>query len=150
MPTIHYWPQKNQPQPLSYLHRLSLDGVTLQQGPNEVSPQEYAKVLAHPDLAHLVACGAIEIGDAIALPSPDVDTPDAAPDALRLINSVALASELEILPTIGRGAAAIILENRPEGGYVDLEHVWVINPRILKKPYTTDVVLVAQWGADGD
>jgi DNA uptake protein ComE-like DNA-binding protein len=146
MPTIHYWPQKNQPQPLSYLHRLSLDGVALQQGPNEVSPQEHAKVLAHPNLGHLVACGAIDVDSAIA---GTTATPSTEPDALRLINSVALASELEILPTIGRGAATIILENRPAGGYVDLEHVWVVNPRILKKPYTTDVSLVAQWGGDG-
>jgi hypothetical protein len=150
MPVIHYWPQKNQPQKLSYLHRLSLDGVTLQQGPNEVSDQEYAKVTGNPDAQWLAYIGALDLGEVTPEPLPAIAGPATAPDALRLINSVALASELEILPTIGRGAAAIILENRPEGGYVDLEHVWVVNPRILKKPYTTDVTLVAQWGADGD
>jgi hypothetical protein len=126
--------------------------VTIQKGPNEVSPQDHAKVLAHPDLGHLVACGAIEVEDWGWAREDGTHrlAEDNAPDALRLINSVALASELEILPTIGRGAAAIILENRPKGGYVDLEHVWVVNPKILKKPYTTDVTLVAQWGADGD
>jgi hypothetical protein len=74
MPTIHYWPQKNKPQPLSHLHRLSLDGVTLQQGANEVSTQDYARVLAHADTPQMVDGGALELDGAIAEPTP-VDLP---------------------------------------------------------------------------
>lgn len=78
MPTIHYWPQKNKPQPLSHLHRLTLDNVTLQQGANEVTAQDYSRVQAHTDTARLVENGVLELEGEVAIAEP-VPLPEPPP-----------------------------------------------------------------------
>jgi hypothetical protein len=70
--------------------------------------------------------------------------------ALELINGVSLASELELLPSIGRKAAQVILDNRPESGYLSLDQVWELCPRLLKAPYQADPIEIERWGNDGD
>lgn len=157
MKTVEYWPLKNRPQRLSHLHKLDLDGVVLSQGQNILTEEQYKRMLRHGSLALLTACGAVVLPEAAAVEAPyeEFDQADydvvrhAEPDALRLINGTDLASELEILPTIGRGAASVILENRPEGGYASMEQVWQMNQKILKYPYKTDIAAVEAWG-DGE
>lgn len=57
---------------------------------------------------------------------------------LNLLNSAKSASELESLPTIGRGAAKRILANRPEGGYESVEGAIALNHEVCQAPYTVD------------
>jgi len=149
MPTIYYWPQKSQPQKLSYLHKLSLDGVTLQQGPNEVGDQELDRVSSHPDLPWLVACGIIELSDQPQAVSPAPVPSLTVPPALALINGNDVARDVAIIPTIGNAAARRIIENRPPGGYTSLEQVWEINPYVLGGRMLVDPEVVAAWGGDG-
>lgn len=70
------------------------------------------------------------------------------PDALKLINGVDVVRELQVIPTIGAGAAKVILQNRPGGGYSSLAQVWELCPKIMASPYTTDPEQVAAWGAE--
>jgi hypothetical protein len=79
------------------------------------------------------------------LPEP---SPVAMPPALALINAAATADEISVLPTIGKGAAKLILEARPEGGYPSLAAIWEQCPRVLARPYSTDPVVVEAWDAD--
>ncbi|MBD1918862.1 MULTISPECIES: hypothetical protein [Cyanophyceae] len=88
-------------------------------------------------------------------PQPPTGTPvnaiaptPAVPKALVVFNSLGTVREVEIVPTIGKGAAKAILENRPDGGYESLQQVWDLNPKILKPPYTTDPAAIAAWGND--
>jgi hypothetical protein len=70
------------------------------------------------------------------------------PPALVLINAAAAADEISVLPTIGKGAAKLILEARPEGGYPSLSAIWEQCPRVLARPYSTDPAVVEAWDAD--
>jgi DNA uptake protein ComE-like DNA-binding protein len=79
------------------------------------------------------------------LPEP---SPVAVPPALALINAAATADEISVLPTIGKGAAKLILEARPEGGYLSLAAIWEQCPRVLARPYSTDPSVVEAWDAD--
>ena len=75
-------------------------------------------------------------------------SPVAMPPALALINAAAAADEISVLPTIGKGAAKLILEARPEGGYLSLAAIWEQCPRVLVRPYSTDPAVVEAWDAD--
>jgi len=153
MPIIYYWPQKNKPQALSYLHKLSLDGVVLQQGPNEVSDQELERVKSHPDLPSLMACGAIELGEPVQTNpiQPEPEPPDTQdPPALILINNSDIPRDVAIIPSLGQAAAKRIIANRPLGGYASLAHVWQANPEVLGGRMQVNPEVVAAWGGNGD
>ena len=79
------------------------------------------------------------------VPAP---SPVAMPPALALINAATAADEISVLPTIGKGAAKLILEARPEGGYLSLAAIWEQCPRVLVRPYSTDPAVVEAWDAD--
>ena len=66
--------------------------------------------------------------------------------ALRIINGVDVVREVQVIPTIGAQAAAVILGNRPEGGYESLAQVWELCPEILQGRYKTDPDLIETWG----
>ncbi len=83
-----------------------------------------------------------EAAAAASLPQQEV------PDALRLINGTDKATDLEILPTVGRGAAKKLLAKRPEGGYTSLDQVAELCPEIFAPPYTGDLAQMAAWGAE--
>ena len=80
--------------------------------------------------------------------TPAIASTDAIPEALKLINGVDVYREIQVIPTIGAGAAKAILAARPEGGYSSLEQVWEVCPKVLQSPYTTDPEQVAAWGAE--
>jgi hypothetical protein len=81
-------------------------------------------------------------------PPDDSDDDDAIPYALRLINGVDVVREIQVIPTIGAGAAKRLLENRPPGGYQSLDDCWTLNPELLSPPYRTDPDAIAVWGGD--
>ena len=144
MPSVYYWPQKNRPQPLSYLHRLSLDGVILGQGPNSLTEHEWERVLAHPDLARLTADGVIVLAsNTVAVEY--IPPPRACP-ALALINGSDVVRDIAIIPTIGQASAKRILSNRPNDGYSSLEQVWEMNPEVLGGRMQVDPIAVSEWG----
>jgi hypothetical protein len=68
------------------------------------------------------------------------------PAALALVNGSDVARDVAIIPTIGQGAAKVLIENRPEGGYASLEDAWERNPTLFDGRYKVDTVTVAQWG----
>jgi len=68
------------------------------------------------------------------------------PAALALINGSDLARDVAIIPTIGQGAAKVLIENRPDGGYASLEEAWGLNPTLFDGRYKVDTATVAQWG----
>ena len=74
-------------------------------------------------------------------PEPLKDT-----SALALINGSNVARDVAIIPTIGQGAAKVLIENRPEGGYASLEEAWERNPTLFDGRYKVDTDTVAQWG----
>lgn len=80
-------------------------------------------------------------------PAP-APSPAAMPPALALINAATAADEISVLPTIGKGAAKLILEARPEGGYPSLAAIWEQCPRVLVRPYSADPSVVEAWDAD--
>jgi hypothetical protein len=51
---------------------------------------------------------------------------------LALINQAEHIYELEPIPTVGKAAAAAILQNRPDGGYTSLDDLAPILPRQSK------------------
>lgn len=71
---------------------------------------------------------------------------DSIPSALALINSSDVARDVAIIPTIGQGAAKVLIENRPDGGYASLEQAWELNPALFEGRYKVDAEAVAQWG----
>jgi hypothetical protein len=74
---------------------------------------------------------------------PSLDAPAAA---LTLINGSDVARDVAIIPTIGQGAAKVLIENRPEGGYASLEEAWELNPALFDGRYKVDRDVVSQWG----
>jgi hypothetical protein len=85
------------------------------------------------------------LGPAAAQPNP---TTASTPAALKLINGVDVVRELQVIPSIGAGAAKAILGARPKGGYESLDQVWELCPKILSSPYTTNPEQVAAWGGE--
>jgi hypothetical protein len=57
-----------------------------------------------------------------------------------------VARDVAIIPTISQGAAKVLIENRPEGGYASLEEAWDLNPVLFDGRYKIDRDVVAQWG----
>jgi hypothetical protein len=57
---------------------------------------------------------------------------------LARLNQADDEGSLSDLPTIGKGASRVILENRPEGGYVTLADAIALNAKVITHPYTTD------------
>jgi hypothetical protein len=96
------------------------------------------------DLAHALGLTGVPAKS----PQGKAAAPAAAsiPAALKLINGVDVVRELQVIPTIGAGAAKAILAARPDGGYSSLAQVWELCPKILSSPYTTDPEQVATWG----
>lgn len=68
------------------------------------------------------------------------------PPALRLINSSDKATDLEIITTVGRGAAKKLIAKRPEGGFTSLDQVQQLCPEIFQPPFTGDLDEIANWG----
>lgn len=66
--------------------------------------------------------------------------------ALEVINGATVASDIAILPSIGKGASEVILANRPEGGYTSLCQLWALNEEILNRPYRTNKEAVESYG----
>ena len=79
-------------------------------------------------------------------PVPLTVTTDSNPPALVLINGSDVARDVAIIPTIGQGAAKVLIENRPDGGYASLEQVWELNPVLFEGRFKVDPEAVAQWG----
>ena len=65
--------------------------------------------------------------------------------ALDLINEAETLDALTVLPTIGKGAAKLIFDRRPEGGYSSFDALVEATPELLKSPYTTDWETVKGW-----
>jgi hypothetical protein len=85
--------------------------------------------------------------DPIDPPVLEADLPiDDSPAALALINGSNVARDVAIIPTIGQGAAKVLIENRPERGYASLNEVWELNPTLFDGRYKVDTATVAQWG----
>lgn len=118
------------PHPYTPAHDLSWHGIPYLAGVPTQIPDDLAIALGLTAPA--------EAEQVITLVSP----------ALALINGVDVVRELQVIPTIGAGAARLILSNRPEGGYESLEQVWALCPKIMAPPYTTDSEQVAAWGID--
>ena len=79
-------------------------------------------------------------------PAAVASVPDGVYPALALINGSDVARDVAIIPTIGQGAAKVLIENRPEGGYASLEQAWELNPVLFEGRYKIDTDAVAQWG----
>ena len=62
--------------------------------------------------------------------------------ALTLINSATTVEQLTVLPTVGRGAAKVILDERVEPGYVSLA---ALPAAIFAKPYRCDLEQIKAW-----
>jgi hypothetical protein len=78
-------------------------------------------------------------------PAPPI-LADGIPPALALINGKDVVRDVAIIPTLGQAAATRILENRPDGGYLSLDHVWEMNPEVLGGRFKVDTDVVAAWG----
>ena len=74
------------------------------------------------------------------------DSPQGIPPALALINGTDVARDVAIIPTVGQGAAKVLIENRPDGGYASLEDAWGANPSLLEGRFKVDPQAVAEWG----
>ena len=81
-----------------------------------------------------------------AKPAPTPEPPLDIPAALALINGSDVARDVAIIPTIGQGAAKVLIENRPDGGYASLDEAWELNPVLFEGRYKIDVAIVAAWG----
>lgn len=68
------------------------------------------------------------------------------PAALTLINGSDVARDVAIIPTIGQGAAKVLIENRPDRGYASLEQAWELNPVLFEGRYKVDPEAVTLWG----
>ena len=89
---------------------------------------------------------------AVAPTAVDVSSPpptDANPTlvlrvypALTLINSATTVEQLAVLPTVGRRAAKVILDERVEPGYVSLA---ALPAAIFAKPYRCDLEQLKAW-----
>lgn len=62
----------------------------------------------------------------------------AAQKLLAAINDATDAKELASLPSIGNASGKRIIENRPDGGYADLDAVKIANEDLAKPPYNVD------------
>jgi hypothetical protein len=84
----------------------------------------------------------------VPIPSSDPDIPldPSIPPALALINGSDVARDVAIIPTIGQGAAKVLIENRPDGGYASLDEAWELNPVLFEGRFKIDTEAVALWG----
>ncbi|MGG6295291.1 hypothetical protein ACQ4M4_12950 [Leptolyngbya sp. AN02str] len=69
-------------------------------------------------------------------------TPDSVA-ALECLNGDAMT--MAQLPTIGRGAAALIVRSRPAAGYSSIDEAIALNPKVTRHPYTVDWDKVRAW-----
>ncbi len=76
---------------------------------------------------------------------PPEESLEPIPAALTLINGSDVARDVAIIPTIGQGAAKVLIENRPDGGYASLEQAWELSPVLFEGRYKVDPEAVAQW-----
>ena len=70
------------------------------------------------------------------------------PPALTLINSDKPVRDITIINTLGKAAAEIILERRPEGGYESLAQIWELCPEVLGGRMRVDPKVVEEWGSE--
>lgn len=77
---------------------------------------------------------------------PDLPLESSIPAALALINGSDVPRDVAIIPTIGQGAAKVLIENRPDGGYASLEQAWELNPVLFEGRFKIDAEAVAMWG----
>jgi len=89
-----------------------------------------------------------EYGDTVEVKSVEVVTEVVEPavepienPVLALINSAQHAYELEPIPTVGKAAAKVILDNRPAGGYDSLDDL-----DYLELPSRTSLDEIKSWG----
>ncbi len=71
--------------------------------------------------------------------------PEVVPMALQTINGAIEAMDITAIPTIGKGAAELIFNNRPEGGYQSFDNLWELNPSVLARPFRTNRETVELW-----
>ena len=62
--------------------------------------------------------------------------------ALTLINTATSPDDLTPIPTIGKGAAKVILQHRPNEGYESLE---LLPEAIFEQPYRCSVEAIAEY-----
>lgn len=67
-----------------------------------------------------------------------VEPKAAMPSLCDRLNQAESGSDLADLPTIGKGAGDVIVENRPDSGYDSIEAVIAANEKVTKHPYTVD------------
>ena len=70
------------------------------------------------------------------------------PPALTLINSDKPVRDITIINTLGKAAAEIILERRPDGGYESLAQIWELCPEVLGGRMRVDPKVVEEWGSE--
>jgi hypothetical protein len=68
-----------------------------------------------------------------------------ASSLLNRLNRANQPSDLEELPTIGKGAAKRLFANRPADGYTSLEQAIALNPELTKSPYRVDWQRLETW-----
>jgi hypothetical protein len=71
--------------------------------------------------------------------------PEVVPMALQTINGAIEAVDITVIPTIGKGAAELVFNNRPEGGYNSFDNLWELNPSVLTRPFRTNKETVELW-----
>jgi DNA uptake protein ComE-like DNA-binding protein len=78
-----------------------------------------------------------------AEPPAVVEPDDAEPlPALTLINEATDADAITPIPTVGPGAAKVIFDNRPSGGYPSLD---ALPKAIFAQPYRCDLTQITSW-----
>lgn len=107
-----------------------------------------------PELPTASEVSAPEPSDAVVVAPTAVDVSSPPPTdvsppftlkvypALKLINSATTVEQLTVLPTVGRGAAKVILDERVEPGYVSLA---ALPAAIFAKPYRCDLEQIKAW-----
>lgn len=107
-----------------------------------------------PELPTVSEVSAPEPSDAVVVAPTAVDVSSPPPTAanptlvlrvypaLTLINSATTVEQLTVLPTVGRGAAKVILDERVEPGYVSLA---ALPAAIFAKPYRCDLEQIKAW-----
>lgn len=64
---------------------------------------------------------------------------------LVFLNRAEASAELEVLPAVGKGAAARLLANRPVDGYESLEEVAALNDSLTQPPFRVDWEQLKDW-----
>lgn len=57
---------------------------------------------------------------------------------LSRLNIAKTGDDLVDLPTVGKAAGKVLVENRPIGGYLSMQDAIAANTKVTKAPYTVD------------